>query len=314
MTVSATTRLVAVVGPTGTGKSDLALNIAERIVALGGRAEIVNSDSMQLYRGMDIGTAKLTVEERRGIAHHMIDTLAITDESTAADYQRQARPIIEDLQNREITPIVVGGSMLYVAALLNTFEFPERNETLRAQLELDLLEHGAIEMHRRLAAIDASAASRITPANGRRSVRALEVVLTTGEPFAAALPDEVESWQPVLEIGLNSDRAHLVARLEHRVLRMWAAGLVDETRNLEPLGIRTGKTASQAIGYSQALQQLDGTMTQDEAIASTVQLTQRYARRQMSWFKRDPRINWLDYQDPAFTEKALTLVETNLDI
>ncbi len=314
MNVSAATRLVAVVGPTGTGKSELALNIAERIVARGGRAEIVNSDSMQLYRGMDIGTAKLTVEERRGIAHHMIDTLAITDESTAADYQRQARPIIEDLQNREITPIVVGGSMLYVAALLNTFEFPERNETLRAQLELDLLEHGAIEMHRRLAAIDASAASRITPANGRRSVRALEVVLTTGEPFAAALPDEVESWQPVLEIGLNSERAHLVERLEQRVLRMWAAGLVDETRNLEPLGIRTGKTASQAIGYSQALQQLDGTMTQDEAIASTVQLTQRYARRQMSWFKRDPRINWLDYQDPAFTEKALTLVETNLDI
>jgi len=314
MTVSAPTRLVAVVGPTGTGKSELALNIAERIVALGGRAEIVNSDSMQLYRGMDIGTAKLTVEERRGIAHHMIDTLAITDESTAADYQRQARPIIEDLQSREITPIVVGGSMLYVAALLNTFEFPERNETLRAQLELDLLEHGAIEMHRRLAAIDASAASRITPANGRRSVRALEVVMTTGEPFAAALPDEVESWQPVLEIGLNSERAHLVERLEQRVLRMWEAGLVEETRNLEPLGIRTGKTASQAIGYSQALQQLDGTMTQDEAIASTVQLTQRYARRQMSWFKRDPRINWLDYQDPAFTEKALTLVETNIDI
>jgi tRNA dimethylallyltransferase len=314
MTVSAPTRLVAVVGPTGTGKSELALNIAERIVALGGRAEIVNSDSMQLYRGMDIGTAKLTVEERRGIAHHMIDTLAITDESTAADYQRQARPIIEDLQSREITPIVVGGSMLYVAALLNTFEFPERNETLRAQLELDLLEHGAIEMHRRLAAIDASAASRITPANGRRSVRALEVVMTTGEPFAAALPDEVESWQPVLEIGLNSERAHLVERLEQRVLRMWEAGLVEETRNLEPLGIRTGKTASQAIGYSQALQQLDGTMTQDEAIARTVQLTQRYARRQMSWFKRDPRINWLDYQDPAFTEKALTLVETNIDI
>jgi len=314
MTVSAPTRLVAVVGPTGTGKSELALNIAERIVALGGRAEIVNSDSMQLYCGMDIGTAKLTVEERRGIAHHMIDTLAITDESTAADYQRQARPIIEDLQSREITPIVVGGSMLYVAALLNTFEFPERNETLRAQLEHDLLEHGAIEMHRRLAAIDASAASRITPANGRRSVRALEVVMTTGEPFAAALPDEVESWQPVLEIGLNSERAHLVERLEQRVLRMWEAGLVEETRNLEPLGIRTGKTASQAIGYSQALQQLDGTMTQDEAIASTVQLTQRYARRQMSWFKRDPRINWLDYQDPAFTEKAITLVETNIDI
>lgn len=314
MTASVKTRLVAVVGPTGTGKSDLALDVAEHIIQIGGKAEIINSDSMQFYQGMDIGTAKLTIDERRGITHHMIDTLAITDESTAADFQRQARPIIEDLQRREITPVVVGGSMLYVAALLNTFEFPERNETLRAQLELDLLEHGAIEMHRRLAAVDPGAASRIIPANGRRSVRALEVVLTTGEPFAAALPDEVESWQPVLEIGLNSERAHLVQRLEQRVIRMWAAGLVDETRNLEPLGIRTGKTASQAIGYSQALQQLDGTMTQDEAIASTVQLTQRYARRQMSWFKRDPRINWLDYQDPSFTKQALSLVESNLAI
>ena len=314
MTASVKKRLVAVVGPTGTGKSGLALDIAEHIIQLGGKAEIINSDSMQFYQGMDIGTAKLTIDERRGITHHMIDTLAITDESTAADYQRQARPIIEDLQRRKITPVVVGGSMLYVAALLNTFEFPERNETLRAQLELDLLEHGAIEMHRRLAAVDPGAASRIIPANGRRSVRALEVVLTTGEPFAAALPDEVESWQPVLEIGLNSERAHLVQRLEQRVIRMWAAGLVDETRNLEPLGIRTGKTASQAIGYSQALQQLDGTMTQDEAIASTVQLTQRYARRQMSWFKRDPRINWLDYQDPSFTKQALSLVESNLAI
>jgi tRNA dimethylallyltransferase len=308
------TQLIAVVGPTGTGKSDLSLALAERVIAAGGKAEIINSDSMQFYRGMDIGTAKLDIAERRGIAHHMIDTLEITDESTAADFQRQARPIIETLQSQGVTPIVVGGSMLYIAALLNTFEFPERNEPLRAQLEQDLLEHGPHEMHRRLAALDPSAASRIIPANGRRSVRALEVVMTTGEPFAAALPDEVESWQPVLEIGLNSDRADLVKRLELRVQRMWQAGLVQETKNLEPQGIRTGKTASQAIGYAQALAQLDGTMTEDVAIASTVQLTQRYARRQMSWFKRDPRIHWLDYQDPEATSRAIALVESHLGL
>lgn len=308
------TRLIAVVGPTGTGKSDLSISIAQRITQAGGRAEIINSDSMQFYRGMNIGTAKLSLEERAGIKHHLIDVLDITDESTAADYQKQARPIVELLQSQGITPIVVGGSMLYVAALLNTFEFPERNEQLRAQLEADLLEHGPHEMHRRLAAIDPSAASRIIAANGRRSVRALEVVMTTGEPFAAALPAETESWQPVLEIGLNSDRAHLVQRLEQRVMRMWQNGLVEETRSLIPQGIRTGKTSSQAIGYAQALQQIDQIMTETEAIANTVQLTQRYARRQMSWFRRDPRIEWFDYQDPQMSAKAISLVETHLGI
>lgn len=308
------TRLIAVVGPTGTGKSDLSISIAQRITQAGGRAEIINSDSMQFYRGMNIGTAKLSLEERAGIKHHLIDVLDITDESTAADYQKQARPIVELLQSQGITPIVVGGSMLYVAALLNTFEFPERNEQLRAQLEADLLEHGPHEMHRRLAAIDPSAASRIIAANGRRSVRALEVVMTTGEPFAAALPAETESWQPVLEIGLNSERAHLVQRLEQRVMRMWQNGLVEETRSLIPQGIRTGKTSSQAIGYAQALQQIDQIMTETEAIANTVQLTQRYARRQMSWFRRDPRIEWFDYQDPQMPAKAISLVETHLGI
>lgn len=307
-------RLIAVVGPTGTGKSDLALDIAAEIIARGGRAEIINSDSMQFYRGMDIGTAKLAVDERRGIEHHMLDVLEITQESTAADYQAQARPIVENLQAKGVTPIVVGGSMLYVAALLNTFEFPARDEALRAQLEKDLLESGPHAMHRKLAEIDPGAASRIIPENGRRTVRALEVVLVTGKPFAAALPEKTESWQPVLEIGLNSDREHLVGRLHKRVEKMWQIGLVDETLALEPFGIRTGKTSSQAIGYSQALRQIDGLMTEAEAIEDTARLTARYARRQVSWFKRDERINWLDYQDPNYRDRAFELVRSQLEL
>lgn len=307
-------RLIAVVGPTGTGKSDLALDIAAEIIARGGRAEIINSDSMQFYRGMDIGTAKLAVDERRGIEHHMLDVLEITQESTAADYQAQARPIVENLQAKGVTPIVVGGSMLYVAALLNTFEFPARDEALRAQLEKDLLESGPHALHRRLAEIDPGAASRIIPENGRRTVRALEVVMSTGKPFAAALPEKTESWQPVLEIGLNSDREHLVGRLHKRVEKMWQIGLVDETLALEPFGIRTGKTSSQAIGYSQALRQIDGLMTEAEAIEDTARLTARYARRQVSWFKRDERINWLDYQDPNYRDRAFELVRSQLEL
>ena len=308
------TKLIAVVGPTGAGKSALAIEIAKHIIDRGGQAEILNCDSMQFYRGMDVGTAKLTMAERQGIVHHLFDFLEITDESTAAEYQQIARPLIFDLQARGITPILVGGSMLYVAAVLNTFEFPARDEALRAQLEQDLIEHGPHEMHRRLMAIDPIAASRIIPENGRRSVRALEIVTLTGEPFAAALPDVPEDWQPVLEIGINGDRENLKARLEARVHKMWAEGLIDEVKALEPKGIRSGKTSSAAIGYTQALKQIDGEMSEAEAIADTVRLTQKYARRQMSWFRRDQRIQWLDYQDPQATQKALALVDAWLNI
>lgn len=301
-------KLVAVVGPTGTGKSDLGLALVDQIIASGGKAEIVNTDSMQFYRGMDIGTAKLSLQQRHGITHHLIDWLDITDESSAAEYQSVARPLILDLQQRGITPILVGGSMLYIAALLNTFEFPARDAELRSKLEADLELHGPHEMHRRLKAIDPVAASRIIPANGRRSVRAIEIVTLTGEPFAAALPDEIQSWQPVLEIGVNGPREDLVQRLEKRVHKMWELGLVEEARALIPAGIRNGKTSSRAIGYAQALAQIDGVMTQDEAIADTVRLTQKYARRQMSWFRRDNRIQWLDYQDEQMNSKAANLV------
>jgi tRNA dimethylallyltransferase len=308
------TRLIAVVGPTGTGKSDLAIQIVQHIVQRGGKAEIVNCDSMQFYRGMDIGTAKLALDERQGIAHHLIDWLDIREESTAAEYQAKARPLIEDLQSRSIVPVIVGGSMLYAAAVLNTFEFPARDEALRAKLELDLIEFGSNELHRRLASLDASAASRIDPLNGRRVVRALEIVTLTGQPFAAALPEETESWQPVLEIGLNSERSHLVERLQRRAQLMWQKGLLAEVESLIPQGIREGKTSSRAIGYSQALDQLDGKINQDDAIAQTAQLTARYARRQMSWFRRDERINWLDYQDPEVISKANSLVDQHVSL
>ena len=303
-------KLVAVVGPTGTGKSDLALDIADSLIARGIRAEIVNSDSMQFYRGMNIGTAKLEPEERRGIRHHMLDVLDPLDESTAAEYQRLARPIIEDLQSQGTVPILVGGSMLYLAAVLNTFEFPARDEGLRAELEADLERLGSGELHRRLAELDPSAASRVDPANPRRVVRALEIVLLTGQPFAAALPEEPEDWQPVLEIGLNSDRPHLVGRLDARVQKMWQKGLLAEVESLIPFGLREGKTSSRAIGYAQALSQLDGLKSEDEAIAETVQLTQRYARRQMSWFRRDKRIHWYDYQSENYVSEAIESVHS----
>lgn len=307
-------KLIAVVGPTGAGKSDLGLQIAQQITAAGGKAEIVNSDSMQFYRGMDIGTAKLSLPERLGIKHHLIDWLDITDESTAAEYQAEARPLIENLQSQGIVPILVGGSMLYVAAVLNNFEFPARDAKLRLQLEQELEELGPHEMHRKLKAIDPVAASRIIPENGRRSVRAIEIVTLTGQPFAAALPDEPEDWQPVLEIGINGPREDLVLRLEKRVHKMWQLGLVEEARSLIPLGVRSGKTSSRAIGYSQALAQIDGTMSEADAIADTVRLTQKYARRQMSWFRRDSRINWLDYQDQTMNSQAASLVRTWLDL
>lgn len=308
------TKLIAVVGPTGAGKSALAISIAKHIIAKGGKAEILNCDSMQFYKGMDVGTAKLTIPEREGIEHHLFDFLEITDESTAAEYQQIARPLILDLQSRGVTPILVGGSMLYVAAVLNRFEFPARDEELRAKLEQDLIDHGPHEMHRRLKKLDPIAASRIIPENGRRSVRAIEIVTLTGEPFAAALPEVPEDWQPVLEIGINGDRDDLRSRLETRVHKMWQQGLIEEVRGLEAKGIRDGKTSTVAIGYAQALQQIDGTMTEAGAIADTVRLTQKYARRQMSWFRRDKRIQWLDYQDAEATHKALDMVDEWLSI
>jgi tRNA dimethylallyltransferase len=302
------TKLIAVVGATGTGKSELALGLAEKILQHGIKAEIVNADAMQLYRGMDIGTAKLSISDRRGIDHHLIDVLEITEESTAAEYQKLARAKILELQASDTIPILVGGSMLYVASCLNNFQFPERDQQLRAELEAELTEHGPIHMHKKLEQIDELAASRIIKENGRRIVRALEIVMLTGEPFAAALPEKIDSWQPVVEFGLRIDRETLLPRLEERVHEMWNRGLLDEVEALIPNGLRGSKTASVAIGYAQALGFIDGELTREEAIASTVQLTQRYARRQVSWFKRDDRINWLEALDPDLADQAFSKV------
>jgi tRNA dimethylallyltransferase len=301
-------QLIAIVGSTGTGKSELAIRIAEALRDEGSAAEIVNADAMQLYRGMDVGTAKLPLAERRGIEHHLIDVLDVTDESTAAEYQKIARGKILEIQSRGSMPILVGGSMLYVASVLNNFEFPVRDKDLRAQLEHELVELGPAAMHQKLVELDSIAASRIEPENGRRVVRALEIVTLTGEPFAAALPEEIDSWQEVLEIGLRMDREPLVARLAERVRGMWSAGMVEETEVLVSKGLRESVTAGYAIGYSQALAQLDGELSQEQAIESTTKLTQKYARRQMSWFKRDTRINWLDALDPEVTNLAIALV------
>ena len=314
MTTSIKPELLCIVGPTGSGKSGLAVSVALELAKVGIKAEIVNADSMQFYRGMDIGTAKLPDAEREGIEHHMLDWLDISEENTAARYQVEARKVISDQIEQGILPIVVGGSMLYIAALINTFEFPGRDEALRAQLEQDLIDLGPAAMHKRLELLDETAASRIEPQNGRRIVRALEIVMITGEPFAASLPDQFESFLPVLEIGLNSAREHLVERLAQRVRDMWSAGLVDEVKGLEAKGIRDSKTASQAIGYSQALASIDGRLTEDEAIAETILLTQRYARRQMSWFRRDPRIHWFDYQDEDLLNEVMQLVTSSLQL
>jgi len=304
--------LLAVVGPTGTGKSDLGIALALHLIEAGRPAEIINIDAMQFYRGMDIGTAKLSLGERAGIPHHLLDYLDVTEESTAAQYQDLARPLIETLQARGVVPILVGGSMLYIASVLNDFEFPGTDPALRAALEAELAEVGPITLHRRLAQLDPTAAERITPQNGRRTVRAIEIVTLTGKPFAAALPEVPVEWQPSLQIGLNGPREDLVLRLETRVHRMWEQGLLAEVEGLIPAGLREAKTAKRAIGYAQALAQLDGELAEAEAIAQTVQLTQKYARRQMSWFRRDQRIQWLDYRDSGIQTQAIALVEAHL--
>ncbi|HEV7848706.1 MAG TPA: tRNA (adenosine(37)-N6)-dimethylallyltransferase MiaA [Mycetocola sp.] len=296
--------MICVIGPTGTGKSELSLNLAERLAADGRRAEIVNADAMQLYRGMDIGTAKLAPADRRGIRHHLLDVLDVTTESTVAQYQADARAAVADIAGRGATPILVGGSGLYVASVLYDFQFPASDKTVRARLESELETEGAGALYRRLAALDPAIASRIGSQNTRRLVRALEVAELTGSPVAGMLPDAPVYWRPTRIVGLRAPRDELVARLDERVLGMWRSGLLDEVRELVPLGLERGITASRAIGYAQALQQLAGTATEAEAIEQTQQLTRRYARRQVSWFRRYADIVWLDYDDPHLVDAA----------
>ncbi|MBP1327551.1 tRNA dimethylallyltransferase [Leucobacter exalbidus] len=282
--------LWAVVGATGTGKSALSLDLAERLYAHGRPAEIINADAMQFYRGMDIGTAKLPESERRGIPHHLFDALDPTEEATVAWYQPRARSIIEEIQARGADAILVGGSGLYVSSVIYDFQFPPRDEALRAQLEADALEHGTGSLLARLAALSPETAAAVDAQNPRRVVRALEVALLGGDA-RVTLPSEPELWrEPTRLVSVECDRPTLVERLDRRVDKMWVDGLVEEVRQLIPHGIERGVTASRAIGYAQALGQIEGRLSEGEAIDETQALTRRYARRQVAWFKRYPGI------------------------
>lgn len=290
-----TPRLWVIVGATGTGKSDLALDLAERLREQGNPAEIVNADAMQLYRGMDIGTAKLSIGERRGIPHHLFDVREVTEEAAVAWYQPLAREAISGIHERGGDAILVGGSGLYVSSVVFDFRFPPRDPEIRERLERELDESGTGALLERLRSADPETAARIDPHNGRRIVRALEVLEQGSSTHNASLPQAPVLWQPSTRlIGLHVERAELVERLDARVERMWAAGLVDEVAGLRERGLEQGITASRAIGYAQALGQLDGRLTQTEAIAETQALTRRYARRQVSWFKRYPQLEWVD--------------------
>ncbi|MDA0563980.1 tRNA (adenosine(37)-N6)-dimethylallyltransferase MiaA [Streptomonospora sp. S1-112] len=299
--------VIAVVGPTAAGKSDLAVELALRLGARRGAAEIINADSMQLYRGMDIGTAKLTVAERRGVPHHLLDIWDVTRAANVAEYQDLARALIDGLRGRGAAPVLVGGSGLYVRAALDELDFPGTDPAVRARLEEELERRGPAPLHARLAERDPEAARAILPGNGRRIVRALEVIELTGRPFTATLPEHTSHY-PCVQIGLRVPRPVLDDRIEERVARMWRAGLVEEVRALRDAGLAEGRTASRALGYAQALRFLAGEWTEEEAREETVRATRRFARRQESWFRRDPRVHWLDHGDPDLTERALELV------
>jgi tRNA dimethylallyltransferase len=291
--------LIAIVGATGTGKSDFALDLAEAFGRTGRGAEVVNADAMQLYRGMDIGTAKLPPDARRGVPHHLLDVLDVTEEASAAAYQPVARAAIDDILARDAVALVVGGSGLYVSSVIHDFRFPGTDAAIRARLEAELAELGPGLLHARLRSIDPETAARVDAQNGRRIVRALEVIELTGTPAAARLPEEPVPWRPHRIVHLRSDRARLVDRLDARVEGMWRAGLVDEVRALVPRGIERGVTARKAIGYAQALAELHGRMPQADAIAETQQLTRTYARRQVSWFARYREAATIDADDLA---------------
>jgi tRNA dimethylallyltransferase len=284
----------AVVGATGTGKSALSLDLAEALGARGRPAEIVNADAMQLYRGMDIGTAKLQPAERRGIPHHLLDVLHVTEEAAVAWYQETARAAIDGIRERGKDAVLVGGSGLYVSSVIFDFRFPPHDDELRAQLEAELDRDGPGALYARLRALDPATAERVDPRNGRRIVRALEVLAQGEATHGAALPDQPVLWRPDTRIvGVHTDREQLVPRLDRRVERMWTDGLVDEVGRLRGQGLEQGLTARRAIGYAQVLSQLSGEKSEADAIDETQALTRRYARRQVSWFKRYPNIEWV---------------------
>ncbi|MEV5825315.1 tRNA (adenosine(37)-N6)-dimethylallyltransferase MiaA [Spirillospora sp. NPDC052242] len=296
--------MIAVVGATAAGKSDLAVELALR---LGGEA--VNADSMQLYRGMDIGTAKLARDEMRGVPHHLLDVWDVTATASVAEYQRLSAEAIGDIRGRGRVPILVGGSGLYVRAAVDEMEFPGTDPAVRARLEDELAREGSAVLHERLREVDPAAAEAILPSNGRRIVRALEVIEITGRPFTATLPEHRYRYGTVVQIGLGVPRDELDERIAVRVQRMWDAGLVDEVRALEKRGLRDGLTAGRALGYAQVLRYLAGEWSEEQAKEDTIRTTRRFARRQESWFRRDPRVQWLPYDAPDLVPRALALVQ-----
>lgn len=296
---SSGSRPVAVVGPTATGKSELAVELALRL-----DGEVVNADAMQLYRGMDIGTAKITEAERRGVPHHLLDVLDVTELASVAAYQRHARRVIEDIIGRGRTPILVGGSGLYVQAVLDELRFPGTDPAVRARLSAELAERGPGPLHARLAERDPVAATAILASNGRRIVRALEVIEITGEPFSATLPRPGPARYGTRILGLDRPVAALDARVDERVRRMFAAGLVAEVEDLVATGLRAGPTASRALGYQQVLAALDGDYSVEAAAEATAAGTRRFVRRQRSWFRRDKRTVWLDAARPDLLASA----------
>ncbi|UZX02577.1 tRNA (adenosine(37)-N6)-dimethylallyltransferase MiaA [Arthrobacter sp. CDRTa11] len=294
--------VIAVVGPTGSGKSDLAVSLALEL-----DGEVINADAMQFYRGMDIGTAKISMAERRGVPHHLLDTLDVTEEASVSDFQQLARQLIDNIHSRGKRAILAGGSGLYIRAALDILEFPGTDPHIRKQLETDLEEEGSQALLARLRQVDPVSAARLSDA--RRIVRALEVHQLTGRPFSSFMPQR-EYYQPAVQIGLAVDREVLRDRLARRVHRMVEGGLLEEVRRLDAAGLRRGKTAPRALGYSQFLKVLDDGATVDEATEETIVATRQFARRQLTWFRADPRISWLDWQDPELLPKAVHLVKT----
>ena len=299
--------IIALVGATASGKTGLSLDLAEH---LGG--EVVNTDAMQVYRGMDVGTAKLPAADRRGVPHHLLDRLEVSEPATVAEFQGWARGAVADIRERGRTPVLVGGSALYTRAVLDRFDFPGTDDSLRRELEAELERVGSHVLHERLRGVDPIAAEQILPDNGRRVVRALEVVALTGRPFSASLP-RLEYADPLsVQVGVDIDRPTLDERISSRVEEMFAGGLVEEVEALLARGLRTGRTAGRAIGYREAVGFLDGDRTLAEAIEQTKAATRRFARRQDSWFRKDPRIVWVAHDDPDRVEKALCAVEALL--
>jgi tRNA dimethylallyltransferase len=287
------THVIAVVGATATGKSGLAIELAR---ALGG--EVVNADSMQLYQGMDIGTAKEPESAWHGVPHHLLDIWPVTQAANVADYQKLARAAIDEIIARGRVPVLAGGSGLYVRAALEDLDFPGTDPVTRDRLESELTGLGAEALHARLARLDPAAAAAILPSNGRRIVRALEVIEISGRPFTATMPAFGQN-RPAVQVGLALPRPELDQRIAARVDRMWQAGLEAEVKGLAAQGLRDGRTASRALGYQQILRHLDGEWTLEEARLETIKATRRFARRQESWFRRDPRVRWLDASQPA---------------